>query len=235
VKDSGKKILIVEDDTEIANVLADTLREEGYRASWASTGKEGWDDFTRERYDLVLVDLMLPEMDGYRLCEHIRLQSDVPLLIISARNEDRDKIKGLHIGADDYITKPFSLEEVKARIHAHLKRYERYRNTDEEVNTITHIDLCIYPEAQRVTIKGQTVNLTPKEYAILLLLVQNKGTVFSKQDIYEHVWHEDVFHSEQGVTVHMRSLRSKLGENVKQPRYRETVWGTGYRCTGETS
>ncbi|MCW3490389.1 response regulator transcription factor [Dethiobacter alkaliphilus] len=229
------KILLVEDDFDIAKVLSDYLVDVGYEVSWASTGKEGWEEFYQGGYELILVDLMMPEMDGYNLCRHIRLQSDVPIIIISAKEESQDKIKGLNIGADDYITKPFSLEEVLARIQSQLRRYQRYRMTasvNEE--TVYYIEnLQVYPDKQFAVLGEIEIKLTPKEFDILLLLAKHPGRVFSKQEIYEHIWQRDIINGEQNVTVHVRSLRQKLGDDIRKPRYIETAWGTGYRSPGK--
>ncbi|MDU5145682.1 MAG: response regulator transcription factor [Paenibacillus dendritiformis] len=208
-------LLLVEDDKEIARIVQDHLRRQGYKITWSSTGAEGWEDFHTGSFDLILVDLMLPEMDGYTLCRNIRLSSNVPLLIISARQEDESKVRGLELGADDYITKPFSLSELSAR----HKKYEG--------------GLVIDEDRQLVTLEEEPISLTAKEWALLQLLAQHPQRAFSKKELYEQVWHQVNIEGNNTVSVHVKSLRTKLGEDIRDPRYIQTVWGTGYRFIGE--
>ncbi|KAB8136754.1 response regulator transcription factor [Gracilibacillus oryzae] len=227
-------ILLVEDDKEIARICRDHLLRQGMRVTWASTGKEGWEDFNQATYDLVLVDLMLPEMDGFQLCKNIRLNSDIPLLIISAKLEEEAKIKGLDLGADDYITKPFSLEELVARVKSHLRRYQRYQGIEPQSNQINFNNgLTINMEQRLVATYDTEIPLTSKEFALLQLFVQHPNRTFTKAELYEHVWGEVEGIGNNTINVHIKSLRNKLDEQMKEPKWIETVWGTGYRFIGE--
>lgn len=230
------QILIVEDDKEIARILCDHLRRKQYDVTWASTGNEGWEDFQKELYQLVIVDLMLPEMDGFTLLRHIRLKSDVPILIISAKNREVDKVKGLKDGADDYLTKPFSLLELEARVESHLRRYQQFNNNlnDKQI-------LCFHP-ALKVDLQYKTVKIndtevlvTNKEFALLELFVNHPGRTFSKKELYEHIWNQADVDGNNTITVHIKSLRTKLGDPIRNPVYIQTVWGLGYRFIGEPS
>ena len=227
-------ILLVEDDPEIARILMDHLRRAGYGVTWASSGLESWEDFRKGTYQLVLLDLMLPEMDGFTVCKNIRLISDVPLLMMSARIEEESKVRGLGLGADDYITKPFSLAELTARIESHLSRYRRYQGNKPEATHQAYNDgLSINPLKQQVQVHGEDVVLTGKEWALLTLLASHPGRAFTKAELYEHVWNQPAAGSSGTVTVHVKSLRAKLGDEPHQPRWIQTVWGSGYRFIGD--
>ncbi|UQZ33143.1 DNA-binding response regulator [Paenibacillus sp. PK3_47] len=227
-------ILLVEDDPEIARILRDHLRREGYGVTWASSGLESWEDFKQGSYQMVLLDLMLPEMDGFTVCRNIRLVSDVPLLMMSARIEEESKVRGLGLGADDYITKPFSLAELTARIESHLNRYRRYQGIQPEASTERYNDgLSIDHMNQQAQLQGEALDLTAKEWALLTLLAAHPGRAFTKAELYEHVWNQPAGGSMGTVTVHVKSLRAKLGDEPHAPRWIQTVWGSGYRFTGE--
>ncbi|ALS27834.1 response regulator transcription factor [Paenibacillus cisolokensis] len=227
-------LLLVEDDPEIARVVRDTLRRENYHVTWSTSGLEGWEDFLKQAYDLVLVDLMLPEMDGFDLCKNIRWKSDVPILIISARKEDEVKVKGLHLGADDYLTKPFSLAELKARVESLLRRWRRYKGQPAPENKTEYMGgLTLYWDRQKAELDGSEIALTAKEFDLLSVLAQHPETVFSKSELYRHVWQQADAAGLHTVTVHIKSLREKLADPVKNPRFIQTVWGKGYRFIGE--
>lgn len=227
-------ILLVEDDYEIARVICDHLRKQNYLVTWASTGKEGWEDFQQSSYDIVLADVMMPEMDGFTLCKTIRLRSEVPLLIISARNEQDSKIMGLDLGADDYITKPFSLEELSARISSHLRRYRRYMQKDKQEDQTTYIHgLRIDFAKKAVYFQDEPLLLTTKEKDLLLLLAKNPFQTFSKSELYQHIWQQEDLNSNNTVTVHIKGLRTKLKDEMRSAKYIQTVWGVGYRFIGE--
>lgn len=228
------KILIVEDDYEIARIMRDHLVREGFQVTWASTGVEGWEEFKESKFSIVLVDLMMPEMDGYQLCERIRLESEVPLLIVSAKTEDDSKVLGLDLGADDYLTKPFSLKELTARVHSHLRRYHRYtgNQSPHDVTRYNH-GLAIDFLHETVFLHHEIIGLTAKEQAILFLLAKNPYITFKKEKIYEHVWQLQNVEGNNTVTVHIKSLRTKLKDKGKQPTFIQTVWGVGYRFIGE--
>lgn len=227
-------ILLVEDDPEIARVIRDMFVREEYEVTWATTGLEGWEDFQQATYDLALVDLMLPEMDGLTLCKNIRWNSDIPLMIISARKEEETKIEGLGLGADDYIAKPFSLEELKARVESQLRRWHRYQGVALNTKMSTYKGgLAIYWEQHKVLIDQEETSLTVKEFDLLKVLAQNPERIFTKEELFEHVWlqiDQDGLHT---ITVHVKSLRKKLKDPVKSPNYIQTVWGKGYRFIGE--
>lgn len=228
-------LLLVEDDPEIARVIQDMLRTEGHEVAWATTGLEGWEDFQQSSYDLVLVDLMLPEMDGFTLCKNIRWESNVPIIIISAKREDGDKVQGLQLGADDYVEKPFSLVELSARIQSQLRRWNRYNGTDtvSENKAVYKHELTIFWDQQKVLKEEDEIRLTATEFDLLKVLARNSERIFSKKELYEHVWNEVDAENAHTVTVHIKSLRSKLGDSVKAPQFIQTVWGTGYRFIGE--
>lgn len=230
------KLLLVEDDPEIARAMMTLFQKEGYAVTWATTGLEGWEDFQRDSFDLALIDVMLPEMDGFTLCKNIRWKSDIPILMISARKEDEAKIAGLGLGADDYVAKPFSLKELQARVESHLRRWRRYQGEKvSEQKTSYDGGLTIYWEQQKVNVSDKEKSLTVKEFALLHVLAQNPERTFSKEELFEHVWHESQITQEElhTVTVHIKSLRAKLYDPVKNPRYIQTVWGKGYQFIGE--
>lgn len=229
-----EQILLVEDDVDIARIVRDTLRQEGYAVTWATTGLEGWDDFQKASYDLVVVDWMLPEMDGITLCQNIRWKSNIPIIMISARKEDADKVEGLEIGADDYLAKPFSLAELKARVASQLRRWRRYNGIEEHVEKAEYIyGLKIEWQQGRVFLKDKELSLTLKEFELLKLLAKNPERIFSKSELYRHVWQQPELGDVHTVTVHIKALREKLEDPVKKPHFIQTVWGKGYRFIGE--
>ncbi|MCA0970532.1 response regulator transcription factor [Halobacillus litoralis] len=229
-------ILLVEDDKEIARIVQDHLRRQNMQVTWASTGKEGWEDFQQDVFDLLLIDLMMPEMDGFQLCKNIRLKSEVPILILSAKQEDESKTKGLGLGADDYVTKPFSLEELTARVMAHLRRYQRYKGTETPSQHLSFAQgLVVDMDHRTVIVEQDEVMLTSKEFALLHLFVTHPLRTFTKAELYEHVWGETNLEGNNTINVHIKSLRQKLGEQLKEPKWIETVWGTGYRFIGEST
>ncbi len=228
-----EQILLVEDDREIARIIKDTLMREGYYVTWATTGIEGLEDFTAGNYSLVLVDWMMPEMDGITLIEHLRLCSDVPIIMISAKSDDADKVEGLQ-DADDYIAKPFSLEELKARVRSHIKRWRRYQKQADpaEISYYAH-GLAIDWGKELVTLNEKEIQLTQKEFALLQAMAQNPLELFSKETLYTHIWKQPELDQTHTVTVHIKALREKLQDPVKNPYFIQTVWGKGYRFIGE--
>lgn len=230
-----EKILIVEDDEDIVRVVKNYLEKDDYIVNWASTGREGLSDFKSNNYQLVMIDLMLPEMDGFTLCKNIRWTSNVPLIIISARNTDEDKVRGLKLGADDYITKPFSLVELEARLSSHLRRYRRYTNEDTIDENIIRFDngLSVDKENMKVFVDGSEILMTPKEFSLIELLAENPDKTFSKKELYEHIWNQDDLYDNNTVTVHIKEIRNKLKDNSKEPIYIQTVWGIGYKFIGK--
>lgn len=230
----NEKILVVEDDEEIAEVIKEYLGKREYKVVWASTGKEGMDEFNNDKFDLLMIDIMMPEMNGFTLCKNIRLKSEVPIIIISAKNRDEDKVKGLKLGADDYLTKPFSLIELEARVESHLRRYKRYKQNENKEDIWQYRGgLVIYKDRKDIEVDGKKLHLTSKEWSLLILMAQNTNRAFTKKELYENVWNEEELNSNNTVTVHVKEIREKLKENIKNPKYIETVWGTGYRFIGE--
>ena len=226
-------ILLVEDNREIARIMRDTLIKENYKVTWATTGIEGLEDFLAGSFDLVLVDWMMPEMGGIELIEHIRLQSDVPIIMISAKSKDADKVEGLQ-EADDYLAKPFSLEELKARVASHLRRWQRYNRMYPNKNVVQFTNgLRIDYENEQVFHENAEIILTQKEYALLKLFTQNPHQLFTKESLYTHVWQQTGLEDNHTVTVHIKGLREKLKDPVKHPNFIQTVWGKGYRFVGE--
>lgn len=228
------KILIIEDDIEIAGIIKNHLLRESYDVNWASTGKEGLEDFKNNQYDLVILDIMLPEMDGFSVCRNIRLLSEIPVLILSAKKEEMDKVNGLKLGADDYVTKPFSLIELEARVENNIRRYKRHNKDFESIEKWEYKKgLTIIKDKMEVLIDNNRVELTSKEFALLVLMAQNENRVFTKQELYENVWNQRDVEGNNTVTVHLKGLRQKIKDDVKNPKYIQTVWGIGYKFIGE--
>jgi len=226
-----KKILLVEDEKTLAKALKFNLEKEGFKVSTAFDGEEALELFTKERPDLIILDLMLPKIDGFELCRRLRRSSDVPIIMLTARDEDIDKILGLELGADDYMTKPFNTRELLARIKAILRRTESHAAAENRV--IKSGDLQIDIIKHKVSVKGREVPLTSKEYAMLSLLASNPGRVYSREQLLEEIWGEDFSGDARTVDVHIRHLREKLEEHPAEPRYILTVWGTGYKFREE--
>lgn len=224
------KILIIEDDISIAELERDYLEINGFVVEHANTGSKGLKKALTEGYDLIVLDLMLPEMDGFEVCKRIREKLDLPILMVSARKEDIDKIRGLGLGADDYMTKPFSPNELVARVKAHLSRFDRLSKLEKTHHSELQIrGLRIQMDSRRVTINEQEVILTAKEYDLLLFLAQNPDRVFSKEHLFDKVWGMDSFGDVATVTVHIGKIRDKIEKSTANPQYIETIWGAGYR------
>ncbi|BCN29065.1 response regulator transcription factor [Anaeromicropila herbilytica] len=228
------RILLVEDDVEISNMLKDYLITEGYEIVAAYDGKEALDAFLKEHFDLVLLDIMIPKINGMELMKKIRLQSIVPIIIMSAKDTDSDKSLGLGLGADDYITKPFSVTEVLARIKANIRRTTQYIPVPmkEEEKILSVGNVTINHETYVVTKNEKKVELTSKEYAILRLFMENPKKVFTKAQLYSRIWKEDYLGDENAVNVHISRLRNKIEDNPREPEYILTVWGIGYKLGG---
>jgi DNA-binding response OmpR family regulator len=225
-----KRILIVEDEKALASLLYDYLAAEGFGVETRGDGRSGLEAAISGGFDLVLLDIMLPGMDGFEVCRALRTKKDVPVLILSARREDGDKIRGLGLGADDYIVKPFSPAELVARVKSHLSRYERLTGrANGGERWITDGGLEVNVEARRVRSKGAEVALTAKEFDLLLLLMRNPDRAFSRDEISSRIWGDDLFVDPSNIAVHVRRLREKIEENPSEPLHIETVWGIGYR------
>lgn len=225
-------ILICDDEKDIVAALKIYLRRDDCRLFEAYTGREALDILEREDIHLVLMDIMMPVMDGIAATVEIRKKSNVPIILLTAKSEDTDKVLGLDLGADDYITKPFNPVEVQARVKSQLRRYMQLGGGQSKPDAlkIGGIELC--DRAKTVTVDGDNVSLTPKEYEILKLLMENPGTVFSPQRIYTLVWNDAPYGSENTVAVHIRHLREKIEIDPANPRYLKVVWGQGYKMEG---
>jgi len=225
------KILFVEDDLSISEMVKNYLVKDGFVVTTAFNGEEGVAKFLNDTFDLVILDIMMPKLDGMEVMRIIRERSSIPILIMSARDSDVDKAIGLGLGADDYISKPFSLIEISARIRAAIRRATRYSHNDKkaETNIITIHELTIDPDNFLVTKKGESLKLTAKEFDILKLFVANPKRVFTKAQIYSFVWNDNYFGDENVINVHMRRLREKIEDNASEPQYIKTLWGIGYK------
>ena len=225
-------ILICDDDRDIVAALKIYLSSDNYNLFAAYTGKEALEIARREHIQLILMDIMMPEMDGISATAKLRAESNVPIILLTAKSETSDKILGLNIGADDYITKPFDPMEVLARVRSQLRRYTALGSQHQNPEVISIGSVCLDDPAKTVTVDGEPVGLTPSEYGILRLLMQNPGKVFSSAQIYEYVWNETGIGSEGAVAVHIRHLREKIEINPSEPRYLKVVWGQGYKMEG---
>ena len=228
-----KKILIIEDELNIAELEKDYLEIEGFTVVIETNGSDGWARCQAETFDLIILDLMLPGLDGFEICRRLRNVSTVPIIMISAKTEDMDKIRGLGLGADDYMVKPFSSLEMVARVKAHISRHERLLgDRPEAVDELEIKGLQINKTAHRVFLNGQEIPFSSKEFDILLFLASNPNRVLSKEQIYEHIWGEEAWGELTTVAVHIRKIREKIETDPSNPQYLETVWGAGYRFTG---
>lgn len=224
------KILLVEDDMEISTMLKNFLATEEFEVTTAYDGKSALDRFFSDSFSLVLLDLMIPQISGIEVMEKIRKNSTVPIIIISAKDTDSDKTLGLGLGADDYITKPFSVTEVLARIKANIRRNTQYAADATERQPILQMgDLVMNLNAYSVTKNGCKIELTSKEFEILKLLLQNPKKVYTKEQIYSLVWNDTYYGDENAVNVHISRLRNKIEDNPREPQYVITVWGIGYK------
>lgn len=224
-----KHILIIEDDLNIAELERDYLQLNGYQADIVQDGALGLKKAVSGLYDVIIVDLMLPHKDGYQITREIRAKLEIPIIIVSAKNEDIDKIRGLGLGADDYLTKPFSPAELVARIKSHITRYERLQGKNLSPEMISHRGLEINTAAHKVFVDGKEVPLTTKEYELLLFLATNPNTVFTKEHILDKLWGFEYFGDTATVPVHIQKIRKKIEKDPTNPQYIETIWGTGYR------
>ena len=224
------KILVCDDDKEIVEAIEIYLIQEGYEVLKAYDGMEALDILKKEEVNLLIIDVMMPKLNGIRATLKIRENNSIPIIILSAKSEDADKILGLNIGADDYVTKPFNPLELMARVKSNLRRYTLLGSMGQENTQIYQAGgLVINDETKEVSVDGETVKLTPIEYNILLLLVKNQGRVFSINQIYENIWNEDAIGADNTVAVHIRHIREKIEINPRDPRYLKVVWGVGYK------
>ncbi len=224
------RILIVEDEESIAELEKDYLELSNFEVVIAENGMDGLGYILSEDFDLYILDIMLPAIDGYELCSRIRERSNAPIIMVSAKKDDIDKIKGLGLGADDYMTKPFSPSELVARVKAHISRYERLTTTSMAQNEVLEIrGLKIDITSRRVFVNGEEKNLTSKEFDILLFLAKHPNRVFSKEELFRAVWELEPIDEIATVTVHIKKVREKIEANSAKPQYIETIWGVGYR------
>jgi len=224
-----QRILIIEDEKNIAELEQDYLEMNGFDSDIATTGEDGLQLINKHNYQLILLDLMLPNIDGFELCERLRQQVDIPILMVTARKEDIDKIRGFNRGADDYIVKPFNPSELVARVKAHITRYDRLTSKQSISPVIQVKNMQIDTEARRVFIEKEEKILTAKEYDLLYFLAMNPNIVFSKDDLFEKIWGYDAMGDNTTVTVHIRKIREKIEDDPSQPQFIETIWGVGYR------
>ena len=227
-------VLVCDDEKDSVSALKIYLASEGYQVFEAYNGREALDVMNRETVHLVLMDIMMPEMDGIQAMVKIREFSNVPVILLTAKSEDTDKILGLTVGADDYITKPFNPVELQARVKSQIRRYMLLGSGNQQMEAKFSIGgIEMDDRAKEVTLDGEIVNLTRTEYDILKLLMEHPGEVYSPNQIYESVWKEDAFGTENTVAVHIRHLREKIEYNPAEPRYLKVVWGRGYKMEGE--
>ena len=227
------KVLIVEDEDAIAEIERDYLELSGFDVTLASDGKEGLDIALKEDFDIIILDIMLPGMDGFDICKEIRKEKDIPIIMVSAKKEDIDKIRGLGIGADDYMTKPFSPSELVARVKAHLARYERLLTNNKPENEIIEISgIKIDKTARRVFVNGEEKSFTTKEFDLLTFLAEHPNHVYTKEELFREIWDMDSIGDIATVTVHIKKIREKIEADTSNPQYIETIWGVGYRFKG---
>lgn len=224
------KILIIEDEESIAELEKDYLELSGFTVEIENNGDDGLKRALEEKFDLLILDLMLPGVDGFEICKRVRKVKNTPILMVSAKKEDIDKIRGLGLGADDYITKPFSPSELVARVKAHLARYERLIGSGMQENEIIEIrGLKIDKTARRVYVNGEEKTFTTKEFDLLTFLAQNPNHVFTKEELFSKIWDMESVGDIATVTVHIKKIREKIEFNTSKPQYIETIWGVGYR------
>lgn len=228
------RILVVEDDEQIRDGIEIYLKSQGYEVSKAGDGIEGLEVLKKEKIHLAIVDVMMPRMDGIHMVMRLRKEYDFPVIMLSAKSEEVDKIMGLNMGADDYVTKPFQPMELLARVNSHLRRYARFmqmanaRDEEQNQNVYTIRGLELNEDTREVRVDGELVKMTPIEFKILSLLIRNPGRVFSADEIYERVWNESAINTDT-VMVHVRNIREKIEYNPKEPKYLKVVWGVGYK------
>lgn len=225
-----KRILIVEDEESIAELEKDYLEMSGFQAEIETRGDEGLKKALEEDFDLFILDLMLPNIDGFEICKRIREKKNTPVIVVSAKKDDIDKVRGLGLGADDYITKPFSPSELVARVKAHMARYERLVGSNISQNDVIEIrGIRIDKTARRVSVDGEEKNLTAKEFDLLTFLASNPNHVYTKEELFQKIWDMESIGDIATVTVHIKKIREKIELDTSNPQYIETIWGVGYR------
>jgi len=231
-----QKILIVDDDTNIAELISLYLTKECFDTKTVNDGEEALAAFEQYMPNLILLDLMLPGIDGYQVCREIRAKSDTPIIMLSAKSEDTDKIAGLGFGADDYVTKPFRPLELVARVNAQLRRYKRYNpaqasSQEQASDLLLHSGLEMNTGTHACFLNGKPLSLTPTEFSILRILLERKGKVVSSEELFHEIWKDEYYSksNDDTITVHIRHLREKLGDTIDSPKYITTIWGVGYK------
>jgi DNA-binding response OmpR family regulator len=224
-----QNILVCDDDREIVDAIEIYLEQEGYKIYTAYDGEEGLSILRRKEIDLAIIDVMMPGIDGIHVVRTLRKFSNIPVIILSAKSEDTDKILGLNIGADDYVTKPFNPLELIARVKSNLRRVSVQEKAKEDANVYTSGGLVVDDNTKRVTVYGEQIRLTPIEYKILAFLAKNKGKIFSIEQIYEHIWGEISAATDNTIAVHIRHIREKIELNPREPKFLKVVWGVGYK------
>ena len=224
-----KRILIIEDDLDIAELERDYLQSNGFKADIVQDGTTGLKDALSGMYDVLVVDLMLPGKGGYEIIKEVRKSLEIPVIVVSAKSEDIDKIRGLDFGADDYLTKPFSPTELVARVRSHIRRYERLKGNSLAEQIIQHKGLEINTASRKVWVFSKPVQLTAKEYELLLFLAQNPNIVFSKDHLFDTLWGNESFGDTATIAVHIQKIRKKIEKDPSNPELIETIWGAGYR------
>ena len=224
------RILIIEDEEAIADLEKDYLELSDFEVEIEHTGDKGLEKALKENFDLIILDLMLPEIDGFEVCKKIREEKNIPILMVSAKKDDIDKIRGLGLGADDYMTKPFSPSELVARVKAHMARYDRLVGSTQKINDIVEIrGIRIDKTARRVYVDGEEKAFTTKEFDLLTFLAENPNHVFTKEELFREIWDMDSIGDIATVTVHIKKIREKIEYDSAKPQYIETIWGIGYR------
>ncbi len=227
-----KKVLIVEDDQSIGELEKDYLEINGFSVKICREGVSGLNCIKEEDFDLLILDIMLPGIDGFEILKRVRDTKDIPILLVSAKKEEIDKIRGLGLGADDYITKPFSPGELVARVNAHISKYERLKSkysNEIQTETFSVRGLEIQKDSRRIFVNGKEINMAQKEYELLLFMIQNPNRVFGREELFERIWGLDSLGDAATVTVHIARIREKIESDPSNPQYIETVWGAGYR------
>lgn len=224
------KILIIEDEEAIAELEKDYLELNSFEVSIENTGDKGLQTALNNEFDLIILDLMLPGMDGFEICKRIREEKNVPILMVSAKKDDIDKIRGLGLGADDYLTKPFSPSELVARVKAHMARYDRLVGSHSKENNMIEVrGIKIDKTARRIFIDGEEKTFTTKEFDLLTFLAENPNHVYTKEELFREIWDMDSIGDIATVTVHIKKIREKIETDTSKPQYIETIWGVGYR------
>lgn len=222
-------ILVCDDDKEIVKAIEIYLSKEGYNILKAENGKKALEILNENLIHLAILDIMMPEVDGIEVLKKIREEKSIPVIMLSAKSEDEDKVNGLNLGADDYITKPFSSAELIARVNANIRRYITLGTIEDSITTYKTGDLIINDDLKKVSANGKEIKLTATEYNILKFLLKNKGKVFSIEQIYKSVWNEECYGAENIIAVHIRHIREKIEINPKEPKYLKVIWGIGYK------